>query len=261
MILGFFNMHFLYKERISWYLTLLFKSQAPRPSGIFEKDFEAKIQRFQMGTLCRAVHLNKKTIFGKEESDVEANDASAVLANLRDLYIQPRTQTKPCHPIPCTDGLSFRHIEIILQTLQWMGVPDHLLKPLSSKKIHHKRLLHSQTPRHQCPASLDIIWAPIWQMPSGALGITSNSLTMLINPTALYKEEKHRSCLHGGGSIAGSFSGTHASILLGIIFFFFFSLNHLFIWNESPDYFDRCPSKGFWEMKLSIWTSKGSDVT
>lgn len=221
MILGFFNMHFLYKDGISWYLTLLFKSQATRPSGFLKKILKQKYIEISNGTLCRAVHLNKKTIFGKEESDVEANDASTALANLRDLYIQPRTQTKPCHPIPCTDGLSFRHIEIISQTLQWMGVPGHLLKPLSSKNIHHKRLLHSQTPRHQCPASLDIIWAPIWQVPSGALGITSNSLTMLINPTALYKEEKHRSDLHGGGSIAGSFSGTHASILLGIIFFFF----------------------------------------
>lgn len=79
-----------------------------------------------MGTLCRAVDLNKKTIFVKE-SDVEANDVSTGLAYLRDLYIQPRKQTKPCHPIQYPAGLPFNQIKIILQTLQQMGVLDHLL--------------------------------------------------------------------------------------------------------------------------------------
>ena len=101
------------------------------------------------------------------------------------------------------------------------------------------------------PASLDIrIWAPIWQVPSGALGVIFNSLTTLINPTALHKEEKQRSCLHGGGSIAGSSSGTRASIFLGF-FFFSPSLNYLsFIWNESPECFDRSPWNGFWEIEV-----------
>lgn len=61
----------------------------------FDKDSEAIIHRFQMGTLCRAVHLNKKTILGKKESDGEANDACAGVGNLQDVRIQPRNKPNP----------------------------------------------------------------------------------------------------------------------------------------------------------------------
>lgn len=64
----------------------------------------------------------------EEESDIQPNDASTGLANLRHLYIQPSKQTKPCHPIPYPEGLSFYQIKIILQTRQWMEVLDHLAK-------------------------------------------------------------------------------------------------------------------------------------
>lgn len=66
------------------------------------------------------------------------------------------------------------------------------------------------------PASSEVrIWAPIWTVPSGAMGIISNFLTTLtlINPMALCKEEKHHSCLYGGRSTAGSFSGRSAPVL------------------------------------------------
>jgi len=46
------------------------------------RDFGGKIHTDFKWELC-AEH-----IFAKEESDIEANDASAGLANLRDLYVQ-----------------------------------------------------------------------------------------------------------------------------------------------------------------------------
>lgn len=64
-----------------------------------------------MATPCRAVHLSKKTIFGKEESDGEASDASAGRAHLQDVHIQPRNKPNPAIQYLTQKGYLFTRLK------------------------------------------------------------------------------------------------------------------------------------------------------
>lgn len=78
LIVSFFNMPFLYKDRTSSLLILLIEAQATRPSA-FQQRFGSKATYiFQIVNLSRAMHLDN--IYREEKLYIEANDAFSGLS-------------------------------------------------------------------------------------------------------------------------------------------------------------------------------------